>query len=910
MIKKILFGLFLGIIATIVCMQYDPHTKQVIGKGFKQAFEQALDCRFEGTLKNINFFWPTIEFEDVIVTPSQPGDAGWAWQAQTYKTQFSWLHLFFQGALDLRASLSGVHSFSELKGSDLAIMAHIQRMIIGTADIPMVLKYVGLENAVFVLQDTDRQTTTSVSWSSQTKRMGAFVRTHVALSDGSFFQNGASLISALQGQLSIDIDESNPGIPEIVAKNTIHFSCAAPGIKPITCFVNGSWQQMHGNFSVQTDMPDVSIDAVDINIGNAQAVAIKARAHAPLESIAAHLQPLFKLALPIAGTAHINGQTEYADGVWRNTHGSLEFTDVSCNSIPLCNAATITVRHDDALHGTLAAQRGELACSGNWSWNLNTKNGTLSFSNSTPFLVPYIDAQGGAGDCTCTIAGDADGNYSGSYALALRRAGKSKAVAGSFKGSLTEFAAQGLVDDAGFELELNAQPAWHLQKFALHDIHNKPMVACRAEKENNKKIIGSIDFSFIKKLAEAYVGDYLQGHGLLEFALELDSWQHLKGHLHFHKGSIRLPQTYNVLEEFTLTGEIDGAHNKATVHDATLVLNKGTASSKGAVITWKDFSEITYAYVPLILDNCLLTIKKDVFVSLSGNLLLTHTAPEIPLIKGHIIIDRSQIKENIFSLDFQKNFVKNNAKMALPHCRLDCTIETKDALRIKTELLEMSAHGCLHLTQTLQNPALSGAITCNEGILQFPYKPLYMSKATLALDAHNIENSAIELIARNTIKNYEIILSITGTLQDHHINLSASPALTENQIVSLLFVGSQEESLNAVVPALVMENLKTVLFESEHSPLKLTGSFKQLLAPLKKIHLVPRFTDQTGRGGLRGAIEIEVNDRVRALIQKNFSLTEDTRFELEYLLSDDISVRGIRDERRDVNAEVEMRWKF
>ena len=910
MIKKIILALFLGIIATIVCMQYDPNTKQGIGKGFKQAFEQALDCRFEGTLKNINFFWPTIEFEDVVVTPRQPGDAGWAWQAQTYKTQFSWLHLFFKGVLDLRVSLSGVHSFSELKGNELAIMAHIKRMIVGTADIPMVLKYVALENAVFVLQDTARQTTTSCSWSSQTKRMGAFVRTHATLVDGSFVQNGAPLVSALQGQIGIDIDESNPGIPEIVAKNNLHFSCAVPGLKPITCFLNGSWQHMHGDFSLQTDIPGVAIDSLHIEISDTQSIAINARAHAPLESIAAHLQPLFAHALPVSGSAQMSGQTHYADGVWSNTTARLDLADIAYQALPLCNSATITLQHKGSLQGTIVAQRAELACSGNWSWDMQAAQGALALANTTSFTVPYIDAHVATQACSFNATGDAAGNYSGSYTLALQRAGKPTNVTGDFEGSLATFAAKGLVGDAGFELACSAQPAWHLQNFVLHDAKNVPMVVCAADKENNKKITGSIDFSFIKKLAEPYTGDYLQGQGLLGFAVELESLQQVKGHLHFHKGSIRLPQTYNVIEEFTVAGEVDSAAKKATVHDATITLNKGTASSKGAVITWKDFSEVTYAYVPLILDSCLLTIKKDVFVSLSGNVLLTHTAPGIPRIEGHIIIDRSQIKENIFSLDFQKNFVKNNAKIAIPNCMLDCTIETKDALRIKTELLEMSAHGALHLTQTLLQPALSGAIICNEGTLQFPYKPLYMSKATLALNAASIEDSAIELVARNKIKNYEVMLTITGTLKDHHISLTASPALTENQIVSLLFVGSQEESLNAVVPALVMENLKTVLFESEHSPLKLTGSFKQLLTPLKKIHLVPRFTDQTGRGGLRGAIEIEVNDRVRALIQKNFSLTEDTRFELEYLLSDDISVRGIRDERRDVNAEVEMRWKF
>jgi hypothetical protein len=148
-----------------------------------------------------------------------------------------------------------------------------------------------------------------------------------------------------------------------------------------------------------------------------------------------------------------------------------------------------------------------------------------------------------------------------------------------------------------------------------------------------------------------------------------------------------------------------------------------------------------------------------------------------------------------------------------------------------------------------------------------------------------------------------------GTLQDHHVLLDASPALTEEQIVSLLLVGSPEESLSAVVPALIMQNLKVALLGSGTGSSFLDSYFKQSRMPFS-IHLVPSFTDQTGRGGLRGGLEFLVNDRWRALIQKNFSLSEDTRFELEYAFSDDVGLRVIRDERRDLGGELEMRWKF
>ena len=153
-------------------------------------------------------------------------------------------------------------------------------------------------------------------------------------------------------------------------------------------------------------------------------------------------------------------------------------------------------------------------------------------------------------------------------------------------------------------------------------------------------------------------------------------------------------------------------------------------------------------------------------------------------------------------------------------------------------------------------------------------------------------------------------MNITGSLAQHHIALQSSPPLTEEQIVALLLTGSQEESLNIVMPALIMNNITNIIFGRDQGSLSLDRYFKKFLRPLSRVYLIPSFSDQTARGGLRGAVEVDINDRWRALLQKNFNLSEDTRLEIECQLSDDISVRGIRDERRDIGGEVEMRWKF
>jgi hypothetical protein len=145
---------------------------------------------------------------------------------------------------------------------------------------------------------------------------------------------------------------------------------------------------------------------------------------------------------------------------------------------------------------------------------------------------------------------------------------------------------------------------------------------------------------------------------------------------------------------------------------------------------------------------------------------------------------------------------------------------------------------------------------------------------------------------------------------NQNISFESAPPLSEEQIIALLLAGSPQESLNIVMPALIMQRLKSVIFDSKQSGLGAGKYFQRFLKPFKNIHIVPSFADQTGRGGLRGSIEVDINDRWKAFIQKNFSLTEDTRFEVEYLLTDDVSLHAIRNENGDIGGEAEMKLKF
>ncbi len=317
----------------------------------------------------------------------------------------------------------------------------------------------------------------------------------------------------------------------------------------------------------------------------------------------------------------------------------------------------------------------------------------------------------------------------------------------------------------------------------------------------------------------------------------------------------------------------------------------------------------TFIHIPIFIDRCLVSVKQDLFAVVSGNMLLNKKNENKTHLSGNILINRAQLKENLFSDQFQKKLFSS---MARDHKELpltcDLSIETKEPIRIDTPFLKANGHVNLHVHGSLMAPFIEGSIIVPSGTIGFPYKPLVISKGEINFIKEQPLNPLIELTAKNTVKNHHITLNVTGSVRDNIVLLESTPPLTQEQIVGLLIAGAHEDSLDALIPAILMKNVTNYILSSHTS-----NFFDRYIKPWMKqvsVHLKPNFGDQSGRGGLRGTLEITLNDRWRALIEKNFTLTEDTHFELEYILSDDITFRMIRDERRDVGGEVEMKWKF
>jgi hypothetical protein len=447
----------------------------------------------------------------------------------------------------------------------------------------------------------------------------------------------------------------------------------------------------------------------------------------------------------------------------------------------------------------------------------------------------------------------------------------------------------------------------HVRECTYRDAEKTALLTIAQSEKKDGMLCGTCSYEVLRRLFNIFYNIDCKGNGLLN--IQFNHEKHKTQFQIFMKdGTISIPFMYNYITGFNAQGMFDWKTFMMRINDATIELYKGTMHCKQASLFFDAMGTCIYLHIPCLINQLFLNYEKDFFGLLSGSLCIEHTQNSQSKCSGLLFLDRAQLKKNIFSHQFMA--MTNPRPSEITPLTLDLNIETKKPLHISTSFLQTDAFVALKIEGTTINPHISGSLSLAGGSLAFPFKPLYIMHAKLYWLPDQLDDPVIELVARGTLKKYQVTMRVNGSLKQPHIRFESTPPLTEEQIVTLLLAGSEKGSLILVMPSLIMNNIQQILFGPEQSPSKLERYFKNLLIPLKNIRIVPSFADQSGRGGFKGALEVTINDKLHGIIQKNFGQPEDTKFEVEYLVSDDIVVRGIKDEHGDLGGEVEVRWKF
>jgi hypothetical protein len=899
MIKKLFFAIILGIFCTLFVAQYDEWTHKKIIVLMQKIAQESLASHFSCRAIAVNFFTPSLVLYDVEVKPMN--DDKWSWQCKQCELSCSWLQLLFKGTMDQHLVIDDFDCRSASSGVHLAIEPYIMVMT-QQSFVPFStsLKSMIFRNAHFFVRDEQHDVEGSFFFNSSSLRIGKQIKTMMSLNDGQLLHKKRTYVAHIATDISLTtewIDDHYDVGVQLAGTFVLPQMDNHGG-----CYITGSWKSDCGRFSVRNAYNSFLIDPIIITERE-----LRLQATLPLAYAA-------RCALPSITQNMINGNVHCTVKVSRDAacavDGQCVVEDISINNYFVSDVGkVIFLRNDDEWKMRCAISRYNQECKGSGHWNEITRKGELNIKNSTELSFtsfPHWRIKHDNAQFCCTFYENVlTGNYEMQWNHALRDAVYSSS--GQFTVMDGVAKAQGMIDTNQFVVEGTVYPEISLQQCVYKDQENKQLFALHAQQDN--KIVGSLSLPFIRSLTNHCLHYDLQAEGAIGIVAEC-STQKIIADIALQDGIIRLPQTYNFIDGCTAHCVYNFAQRLLVVENGNLSLHTGNVHCLRATAYFDAQGALTFAHAPCILDRCLLNSKKDLFAIVSGSLLFSKQAASDPLITGRIIIDKSQLKENLFSGVIQKQlFSYTHSAFSTPDflVNYDIGIETKLPIIVDTGFLKAQAQMNVRVKKDAHEPSIQGSVALHAGVLHFPYKPLYIAKGVINF-TDQLYDPTIELIARNKIKKYDVTLQVEGSLLTHQIVLDATPPLSEEQIVGLLLVGSEEQSLNAMIPALIVQNLKNLIFSNNQASF-FDKYFKPLLGSLH-INLVPSFADQTGRGGLRGALEITLDDRWRAVIQKNFSLTEDTKFELEFLLSDDVTLRAIRDERRDIAGEVEMRWKF
>lgn len=909
MIRQLVFAWAMAMSMVLYIAQHDPWFTGHIVNYFTDAFEASLACKLSAELQEFSFTG-SLKLRNMQVKPVQ--GSAWHWNAQCFDIQISWIELLLYGTLDFCIDMQSPELYSTIEHDQLAIKEHLDLIFNG----PQLGAYTFLtaitaNNTQCVVVDEQKKVQLTISFDGTAIKTGNLLRFTIDVFQGSLIAQDRILYNNMSGALQLDSFGGQPTF-DICLKGAASFEIPQLGTSMTPCYISGSWHHNGGMLSIKNLDHSFAIDPIMIQ-HKGDTIEISVDAKVPLD-YAWRMFTNNNQDDRLSGQALIQVKTSVTPDQWSST-GHLVMQRLHWKNYELGSLAKVSFTvQQQQLQGTMYMQRTSGACiAGQWDWNQVAGSGNAFVKNNARLTIsPKHDWQILPDDFALTARID---NYHNATISYDAKATHTKILnqltcQGTVVCNKENIIAQGTVDTHKYSCSLSCQPDWKLQHAMYTKSDGTVLVSCNQQEEH--RYAGMISLLCIKDILKRKYDYNMQGEGAFTIELETDTaW---KANIHLQQGIIRLPHTYNFIHGFDCNLLLDIAKKQCTLNDLVCSMHSGTLSSKKMMVELSDALHIRSMYAPVLMEHCLINMGKELFAVVSGDILLHKAVNNGMQLDGTMLIERSQLKANLFSDVFQRKLRTHTARsFESSDNQLLCnvTVKTKYPVRVQTPFLDTDARIDLHIRNKVSDPEVVGTISLNGGKLHFPYKPLYITTGALHFIPGRLDDPMIELYAKNNIKKNNISLHASGSLQNQHVRLESSPALTEEQIISLLLVGSQEESLNMVMPALIMQNVKSVLFDYDQSESNMSRYFNAIFKPFgRRIHLVPSFIDQSGRGGLRGAIEIEFTDRFRAIIQKNFSLTEDTNFEFEYLVSDDISARFIRDIRRDFILEAEMRYKF
>src|SRR4029077_9741876 len=131
----------------------------------------------------------------------------------------------------------------------------------------------------------------------------------------------------------------------------------------------------------------------------------------------------------------------------------------------------------------------------------------------------------------------------------------------------------------------------------------------------------------------------------------------------------------------------------------------------------------------------------------------------------------------------------------LDNMKLDIQVRTSDATAVQTSLAQsLQADANLHIRGTASSPGVLGRVTITEGQLAFFGATYTVNSGTIAFYNPVRVEPILDLSLETTAKGVDVVLRVTGPVDNMKLTYTSDPPLQFQEIVALLAAGTTPTS--------------------------------------------------------------------------------------------------------------------
>ncbi len=937
-ITRIITALCIGACISLWIVQNTPSVQQYLCDRINDNLERQWNTTITAQNRYVNLFTCSLLLDNGTIKPKD-AQRDYSWQFKTGRIRISPWQLLVNKSIVLSCTFNHLKAHTRHENGTSDILLHIYDIFGSRAPGGYQIRpaNITINNAVLTVKNAGHELqcllpgTFFIGKASDTSRDSARWRGNYHLKGGSIYHNNELVINNAQAMVSYSRHKTT-GNWDLGIDGTLE----SPLLTTQTPYkIKGTWHDRQGTVLFNDKLNTTALMAT---LPSLRQVQIKGHLPLALPGLQQFVATDWRsypstssgrapaCAPLLQGVCNLDVSLGYDNGE-PTASGTIIINDTVIGTLPIKTVGCkLSTDQQGILHTALSINQSPatiLIGKGSVDWHKQSarltvynKTGLASLSeNNASTLTPFIIRPS---DFLLKLHASPS-DITGSYQCTITNQITERAYPykGTFAVENNTACVNGTSAKGAYQLKAGLKPHPHITQWT-YAIGDKKYLDLQSDAKHSFVLKGQAAWPLIKSFLDQSTRRLILGNQCV-FDLHIDQrdLSDIAGSITMTQGRLHIPDYYNLIQGAQANLHFNTTTKQLDLDHCAITMSKGSIVCPWARFTLDDNYQLKTAYAPLQINNMFVNWHKDFFGVVYGNLIINKAEKTQPIVSGSLALKKSILKGSLFTKNGTSSPELTGGIPAMPDlawpCALDIAITTQNPLKVKTPALEALALLDLKVKTIDQSslfhaPSITGTITLNGGYLRFLQHNLHIEHGTIQFLPNNFNNPIIELIAKNRINKYAITLQATGSLQRPTMALESTPELTEEQILGLLFLGSEKVTLQSDLPAMLLCNLDSLFLNTQTSP-KMNVFLDTLGKTFKYVQITPDLS-QASTSKVKGAISVNLTPQLRAQIQKSFDAEKDFSARLEYALSDNVNFSVVKDQRGELGSEVEFRLKL